>query len=274
MLIAHLTDLHIGLDTTMLMGHPGPTMALRRTLAHVGSLDPAPDVLIISGDLSDEGNTEDYITVRDMLREELPDLDKGGPLVLAVPGNHDDAMTARHVLGELIPVAADTPEGRTCLHVEHGLLHFIGLDTAVPNRPHGALDAPQLAWLEVQLDHCAGQPVVIFMHHPPLMTGITAMDTFGLLEGRSRLGELVARHGGVQLIAAGHIHRPIIGLLGGAPVLVAPSVSHQINLDLRPAAPLACRLEPPMIGLYRYSPTTGTACHFSYVDPFPGPFFI
>lgn len=274
MLIAHLTDLHIGLDTTTLTGHPGPATALRRALAHVRSLDPPPDVLIISGDLSDDGNAEDYATVRDILREELPDQAQGGPLVLAVPGNHDDPMMARHVLGELMPVATDVPEGRACLHVEHGPLHFIGLDTAVPNRPHGALDPAQLTWLEAQLERCAGQPVVIFMHHPPLVTGITAMDTFGLLEGQARLGELVARHGSVQLIASGHIHRPIVGSLGGVPVLVAPSVSHQINLDLRPGAPLACRLEPPMIGLYRYSPATGTACHFSYVDPFPGPFCI
>ena len=70
------------------------------------------------------------------------------------------------------------------------------------------------------------------------------------------------------------MHRPILGALGGAPVVVAPSTSHQIELDLNPNAPLAVRLEPPMIGLYRWTPEDGIACHFSHVQAFDGPFPI
>jgi 3',5'-cyclic AMP phosphodiesterase CpdA len=172
------------------------------------------------------------------------------------------------VLGKAMPLAFDAPAGRVCIHVEQGGMHLIGLDTSVPHMPHGELGGDQLRWLERTLRACAGQPTLIFMHHPPLVAGMAAMDECGLKQGIAELGRLVAAHGAVKLLAAGHYHRPIVGALGGAPVVVAPSSSHQLELDLRPGAPLVCRLEPAMVGLYRWTPEDGLACHFSYVQPF------
>ncbi len=274
MLIAHLTDPHIGLNSLGPAVDIDPVDGLRRALAHVRRLDPAPEVLLLSGDLVECGREEDYLTLAQVLAQELPPHGTGGPRVLAVPGNHDRPALARRILAELMPQVAGAPPDKVCVYAEHGGLHFIGLDTVQPGQPHGALGSAQLAWLQDTLLRCAGQPVLIFMHHPPLISGISAMDACGLLRGRAELAALVAAHGGVQLIAAGHLHRPILGALGGAPVVVAPSTSHQLELDLRPGAPLACRLEPPMIGLYRWTPEDGMSCHFSHVTGFDGPFVI
>ncbi|WP_423459760.1 metallophosphoesterase family protein [Ottowia sp. VDI28] len=167
MLIAHVTDPHIGLDMSPMPGHPGTEVAFRRALAHVKQLSPAPKVLLLSGDLSDSGRAQDYATLLNILKEELPEQATQGPLVLAVPGNHDLPETARLVLGDLMPVAEDAPAGHACVHVEHGGLQFIGLDTVVPGKAYGVVSPPQLDWLEARLNACAGQPVVIFMHHPP-----------------------------------------------------------------------------------------------------------
>lgn len=272
MLIAHLTDPHIGLTTSPDCPPVEPEQALQRALAHVRQLQPAVDVVLISGDLTEAGALESYETLARMLSTELPSPEQGGPRLLAVPGNHDNPALARRVLAPWFPVAADAPKNCCCLHVEHGGLHFIGLDTVVRRCPHGELGHEQLAWLERTLQTCAGAPVLIFMHHPPLITGMSVMDDFGLRQGRQELAALVAQHGQVQLIAAGHQHRPITGALSGVPVIVAPSTSHQLNLDLRPDAPLAVRLEPPMIGLYRWTPEDGIACHLSHVTPYPGPY--
>ena len=271
MLIAHLSDPHIGLDPATLAGRVDPPAALRRALAHVRGLRPAVDVLLLTGDLVDAASEQDYQTVAALLRQELPAPANGGPRVLAVPGNHDQRALALRLLAAAMPTAADAPAGLICLHVEHGGLHFIGLDTVTPGAAHGQLEGEQLDWLERTLRACAGQPALLFMHHPPLVTGLAAMDACGLLYGGDELGRLVAAHGGVQLIACGHMHRPVMGQLGGAPVVAAPSTSHQIELDLRPGGPLRCRLEPPMIGLYRWTPQDGIACHFSHIEPFGAP---
>ena len=274
MLIAHITDPHIGLDLGPLTDRLDTTQALRLALAHVRRLDPAPEVLLLTGDLTDGGRTRDYATLHSLLHDELPGHATGHPRVLAVPGNHDLSLSASQALGAAMPRATDAPPGRVCFRVEHGGLHFIGLDTAQPGRPEGALEAAQLDWLDRQLRACADQPVLILLHHPPLTSGIQAMDAHGLRHGRDGLARRVAQHGGVQLIACGHLHRPMRGLLGGAPVVVAPSSAHQLELDLRPDAPLAIRLEPPMIGLYRWTPGEGMVCHFSHVQDFAGPYRV
>ena len=273
MLIAHITDPHFGLDTRSLPGHPGPEKAFRRALQHVLAMDPAPEVLLLTGDLTDGGAKSDYLALRDVLHEMLPPPSAGGPRVWAILGNHDERGAARAVLGEWLgsaPELTTNPDSPACTYAQHGGLHFIGLDTLVPRKAHGELDDAQLDWLARTLDRCAGQPVLIFMHHPPLESGMAIMDAAGLLRGRDQLAQLVRAHGGVQLIIAGHLPRPVIGALGGAPVVVAPSCSHQLALSLHPSAGLSVRMEPPQIGIYRWTPEGGLACHFSHVQDYPG----
>jgi len=274
MLIAHLTDTHLGIDSGALGGRLDPAAALRRALARVRALAPAPAVLLLTGDLTEAGRAADYTLLAELLKQELPAHAGQAPRVLCIIGNHDHREHARQHLGALMPIAPDAPPPLACVRAEVGGLQFIGLDTVLPGHPHGALDAPQLDWLARQLRDCAGQPVALFMHHPPLTSGIEAMDRCGLRRGRAELARLVAAHGGVQFIACGHLHRPIAGVLGGAPVLVAPSTSHQLELDLRPGAPLALRLEPPMLGLYRWTAQDGVSCHFGHVQTFEGPYPI
>jgi 3',5'-cyclic AMP phosphodiesterase CpdA len=53
---------------------------LAQSVAHINSLDPLPDAMIASGDLTDHGRPQEY----DLLREILSDLI---PPVFVIPGN-------------------------------------------------------------------------------------------------------------------------------------------------------------------------------------------
>ena len=261
LLIAQLSDPHIGTGPDFLGGRMDTEAALRKAVAHVAALSPGPDVVLLTGDLTERGTPAEYQAVADAL----------APLavpVYAVPGNHDDPKVARDALQRCMPVAGDAPDGACCYRVRHGDLHLIALDTVVPRKSHGALGAAQLAWLARALDACRGEPVLIFMHHPPLPTGIEAMDACSLMEGGDELAALVRAHGHVQGLLCGHLHRPVQMQFGGAPLHVAPSVAHQIALDLRPGAPLHAQLEPPKISLHRWTPVHGLCTHLSYVEAF------
>lgn len=264
LLIAQLTDPHVGTGPDFLGGLIDTAAALRRAVEHVAALQPAPDLVLLTGDLTERGRPEEYAEVLDAL----------APLtvpVYAVPGNHDVPAVAREEMGRCMPVASDAPAGTCCYHVVHGGLRLVALDTVVPRRSHGAIAQEQLDWLSRVLDRYCGEPVLLFMHHPPLPTGLAVMDACSLMSGGEALAGLIRGHGNVQGLLCGHLHRPVQMSFGGAPLHVAPSVAHQIDLDLRPAAPLRARLEPPKISLHRWTPEYGLCTHLSYVEPFGEP---
>lgn len=264
LLIAQLSDAHVGTGPEFLGGRVDTAAALRRAARHVAALDPAVDLVLFTGDLTEHGRAAEYAGVADGLAAlTMP--------VYCVPGNHDDPAVAREALARCMPVAADAPDEACCYHVRHGGLHLVALDTVVPRRSHGALGAARLRWLADTLHACRGEPVLVFMHHPPLPTGLSAMDACSLQQGGEELAELIRGHGAVQGVLCGHLHRAVQMQFAGVPLHVAPSVAHQIALDLRPAAPLRARLEPAKVSLHRWSPALGLCTHLSYVEPFGEP---
>jgi hypothetical protein len=58
---------------------------------------------------------------------------------------------------------------------------------------------------------------------------------------RQALAAIVAASPQVLLIAAGHVHLPLAGTLGGRPVLAAPSTYVQADLDAEPQVVLSSR---------------------------------
>ena len=127
-----------------------------------------PDAVIASGDLTDCGLVEEYELLRDCLKP-LP-----MPVYL-IPGNHDRRENMRLVFGG----DGYLPMNGEYLHytVEDLPLRLIGLDTVVPGKGHGEMDAPRLDWLKARLDEQPDRPTLIFMHHPPFPTGLQHMDS-------------------------------------------------------------------------------------------------
>lgn len=261
MLLAQITDLHVSFDPAFLDGRVAPREALRRAVAALAALDPRPDAVLLTGDLAENGRADEYAFILHALSQlDLP--------VFAVPGNHDSSPAMRAGLGRFM-CASET--SHSCYVVDEFPLSLVGLDTTVAGKACGALDAARLEWLEEALGQRAGRPVLVFMHHPPFDTGIRTMDACGLLEGRERLAELIAWHGGVVGVVCGHVHRSIHTSIAGVPTVVAPSVAHQIAPDLGVDAPLQYRLEPPAIALHRCEPGQMMVSHVRYIQDFPGP---
>jgi len=70
------------------------------------------------------------------------------------------------------------------------------------------------------------------MHHPPLVSGVPALDRIALARpDQHALGEVVERHPQVERFVAGHVHRVMAGQLAGRAVLTVPSTYVQTQLD-------------------------------------------
>jgi 3',5'-cyclic AMP phosphodiesterase CpdA len=205
-MLAQLSDPHIRL------GDEAPDRALAAAVAAVAALDPAPDAVLVSGDLADTGDPREYARVRELL----------APLPMpyhVLPGNHDDVPELEKVFGPAEYA------------VDAGDLRLVTVDSTIPGGP-GDGRIP-LDRLEAQLDG-GGKPTIVAMHHAPLVTGVAAMDALGVPnEDRAALAELLQRHPEVKRIVTGHLQRTIVGAVGGVPIFTCPGVHLQLELDFR-----------------------------------------
>lgn len=266
MLIAQITDLHITRAQELLAGRVDTRAALGACMARLASLNPAPDLLLLTGDLTETATDEEY----DFL---VRALEKLGLPYLVIPGNHDDRATMRRAFPGMAAGESDAPFCHVTDRADWPL-RLIGLDSIVPRRSEGALCPARLDWLESEFKRSNPErPALVFMHHPPFRTGIAPMDACGILDGLPAFRALVTAHAqSIAGILCGHVHRVIHAAIGGVPVLLAPSSAHQITLDLQAEAPLTFSLEPPKIVLHDWRADTGLVTHYAYVDEFPGPY--
>ena len=224
--LLQLTDSHFGARSLP----ADPCDTLRSVIDAVRALPDPPDAVIHTGDLVDDGAEERYaLLARALAALELP--------LHVLPGNHDDrGMLRRHF---------DVP-GRGQDPIQYAIeldgLRVLMLDTVRPGEPDGELGPGRLSWIADALDAEPDTPTLLALHHPPVLTGIAAMDALALARAdRVGLAAVVAACPQVCGLVAGHVHRTIATTLSGRPTLTIPSTYGQLPLDLS-ADPL------PMVG--------------------------
>lgn len=232
--IVQISDCHIGADW-----HRDPLEGLETAVAAARALLSAPpDAVLLTGDIAHDGAAEEYAQAHALLeRLEAP--------LYALPGNHDEREPLRECFG--LP---DTGRVDLSYAVDLGPLRLVALDTQDPGQDDGRFDEPRLRWLAGILEQAPATPTLLAMHHPPLRTGVRAMDGASIPgEERDAFERIVGAHPQVALIAAGHVHRVIVGRVGGAAVLAIPSTSDQLALDFA-ASDFRRVDEPPCIALH------------------------
>ncbi|MFS0736217.1 phosphodiesterase [Sphingomonas sp. 1P06PA] len=223
MLVAQITDLHLGFDP----GNPHEfnRKRLDQVIARLANLDRRPDLILATGDLVDRGDVESYAALRDALSA------AGVPVYLCM-GNHDVRDNFARVFPET-PIA----DGFVQYVVDHGPLRFVVIDTLEEGRHGGAFCEQRAAWLSRTLAEDLHRPTVIVLHHPPVETGIDWMTTDPAEPWVIRLEQAMAGHANIVGMVCGHIHRPIVTGWKGWPVAVCPSTAPQVALTLSPIDP-------------------------------------
>jgi Icc protein len=262
MLIAQLSDLHVTADGAPVAGRVNTNALAERAIGALLRLTPRPDIVVISGDLAENGTPDDYAAVHRLLAQlSMP--------VYVVPGNHDRREAMRTAFAGDGYLQAHGPLNFV---VEAGPLRLIGLDSLVEGEAGGALTADTLAFLQQALSAHPAVPTFVMVHHPPVDCGIDHMDRMRLINGARELEQILIAHPHVQRLVTGHVHRPIQTLFAGTLCQIAPSVAHQVTLDLTPGGPACFTLEPPAFLLHQWREVAGLVTQMAYVDPAPGPF--
>ena len=139
MIICQMTDLHVrprGLPANRVSE---TNMLTERACRVIGAFNPRPDVVLITGDLTECGLDAEYANLKAILERTL------SMPVFVIPGNHDRRDNFRQGLGHLPGVLSDPVFVQYT--VEDYPVRLVMLDTLVPGANHGALSAEQLDWL-------------------------------------------------------------------------------------------------------------------------------
>lgn len=262
MLIVQITDMHVSVPGKLFGKHVDSRAAFERAITRVLSLNPNPDLVLLSGDLAETGVAAEY----DFIAEQIARL---ACPVLAIPGNHD----VREEMLRKIPPCVQEQKGGHLSTVHDKLpVRVIGLDTIIPGHVHGEICEQRLAWLHEELTS-SDKLTMIAMHHPPFLTGLKGMDKYGIKRGLPEFKEIVTAHAKhLCAIVCGHAHRSIVANISGVPVLLAPATSFPFNLDLGDRPSLNFVQEPQQFLIHTWNADAGFVSHTAFIDSFPGPF--
>jgi 3',5'-cyclic AMP phosphodiesterase CpdA len=242
MIIAQISDTHIDLDSTQ-----GAVRRrdLKRCVDDINGLDPLPDVVIHTGDLTQRGRPDEYDEAKKILR------DLRAPLYVAA-GNRDDRGALRTAFpadGYLLP---DSPFVQYC--VDEFPVRLMILDTLGENTNKGDFCAARADSLGAALAGDMTKPTAVFMHHPPFEVVESKYPfQFESRDAIARMGRVLNRHGRVVRAFCGHTHRATAGTIGDVPVSSTPSVAVDLRLGDFPDAFRSV----PLYQIHKFDATQG-----------------
>jgi 3',5'-cyclic AMP phosphodiesterase CpdA len=193
MLIAQLSDLHIG-------GARHDASLLRTAIAELD--DAEPDLVVIAGDVTDEGYPDQYELARELLGA------IACPRVLMVPGNHD----ARHVgylQFERVFGARDTKMRLSAGGMNAAL---VAVDSSKPDLDEGEIGREHYAWIDEGFAGPADLRIFVCHHHLMPIPG-TGRERNQVLDAGDVLA--VLRRSRVDLVLGGHRHVPYVWPVAG-----------------------------------------------------------
>lgn len=223
MILAQISDTHIDLD-----GPNGPARLsnLERCVEDINRLEPLPDVVIHTGDVTHNAKPAEY----EMAKRVLGAL--RCPLHVAA-GNRDDRAAIRATFPANTYLLPDT--NFVQYRAETFPVRLIAVDTLSQSDNKGDFCQVRADSLRAALAEDTSKPTVIFMHHPPFVVHESDYPVqFNSWESVERIGWALAGQRHVVGIFCGHTHRNVAGEVGNVPVRSMPSVAVDLRLGSYP----------------------------------------
>jgi 3',5'-cyclic AMP phosphodiesterase CpdA len=228
--VLHLSDTHVSATGFDQFGVDALS-SLDRVLRDVRHV-PDLDLVVVSGDVSDDGSAEGGLAVRERVAAFARP--RRIPQVYCM-GNHDQRAAFGSVFhsghlnsdGQDIGSEWDGGPERAAVSMINGL-RVITLDSVVPGEVYGHLDRKQLVWLRSVLAEPAPAGSMVVLHHPPVASQDSLFLSRAALDEPAAL-ESALRGSDVRIVLCGHFHTHEFGTIAEKPVWVTPAVIWQID---------------------------------------------
>ena len=212
--VLQITDPHLMADPEGRLLGMNTRQTLDAVLAHVRAHYGQPDLVLVTGDISQDGSEASYR----YFRERTAFFE--GP-VFWFAGNHDVLPAMERAIG-------DTRSAERRFR-SHGW-QLIFLDSSVPDQVHGRLGDQELARLDQYLGEYPEDHALVCCHHHPVRIDAEWMNDIGLRD-HDAFFEVLSRHNQVRVLLWGHIHQALDREAGGWRMLASPSTCVQFRPD-------------------------------------------
>jgi Icc protein len=202
-LIAQLSDVHVG-------GSRYREELLRTAIEEINAAEP--DLVVIAGDLTDDGYPDQY----PLAAKELAGI--AAEQIVRVPGNHD-ARNVGYLLYEDTFGARDSRLRFACAGLDVAL---IGVDSSKPDIDEGEIGREHYGWIEEGFSDDTDLRVFVCHHHLVPVPG-TGRERNQVLDAGDVLALL--RRCSVDLVLSGHRHVPYVWPLAGILIVHSGTVS-------------------------------------------------
>jgi 3',5'-cyclic AMP phosphodiesterase CpdA len=216
-----------------------------RTVAALNALDPAPDVIVHTGDIVHNGRQDEYAQAVAILATAR------APVYVLV-GNRDNRANLREAFSACGYVAPDSD------FIDYAIddypVRLIALDTLSSGSNKGDFCAERVRRLIDLIDAETTKPIAVFTHHPPFEVTVGPDPIhFETPEIMSRLRQALQHSGRVVAVFSGHVHRAAAGHVASIQATVMPCIATTLRKGEYPAQ-MKMR---PVYQVHRFDPVWG-----------------
>ena len=182
MIIVQLSDLHVG---SQFLPEVFETLVKEVNGLH-------PDVIVITGDLTNEGLIKEYEKCKSLLTK------FNTKKIISISGNHDYRNTGYLLFKKFFPF-------QTVNELDNDIV-LVTVGTARPDRNEGEVGYRQNLWLERTMKKYKDKVKIVAMHHHLIPIPDTGSDQLTVVDAGDVLRTVLDTQ--VDVVLCGHKHRP------------------------------------------------------------------
>ena len=182
MIIVQLSDLHVGSQFL--------PEVFETVVKEVNELNP--DVIVITGDLTNEGLMKEYEKCKSLLTQ------FNTKKIISISGNHDYRNTGYLLFKKFFPF-------QTINELDNDVV-LVTVGTARPDRNEGEVGYRQNLWLERTMKKYKDKVKIVAMHHHLIPIPDTGSDQLTVVDAGDVLRTVLDTR--VDVVLCGHKHRP------------------------------------------------------------------
>lgn len=211
--ILQLTDCHLGQDEEEALLGLRTADSLNDVLRQARDEGGHFDLVLCTGDISNDGTSGSYERYVKAVRDYLPQT----PMAW-LEGNHDCPSSMRSM-------AIASPQTD---YLSVGEWRFILLNSRVPFEERGELHRSELQRLERLLASDPQSPTMIFLHHQVVPVGSAWIDQY-VVSNADQFFDVIDRYDNIKAVSWGHVHQEFYNVRNGVDLIATPSTCVQFK---------------------------------------------